>query len=82
MNTQPRRWTATIVCGDTEVELDATLSDNDLKVDQRKRAMQDARELGIAHGTIHVFKTTKAHGTVKDRSYLFHTMSDGSLCYV
>lgn len=77
-----RRWTAVIRDRDTGVEVDATPSHNDLKVDQRKQAMRDARDLGIEAGDVILYKTTKAHGTVRDRAYWFHTNDQGEMFYV
>lgn len=63
-----RRWTATIVQGNGEVEAD--LSEADLKADQMKLAIREA--VGYLNNGEHcevvILKTTKAHGTVVDTS--------------
>lgn len=62
-----RRWTATIEIDG--VVLDATLSSSDLKQDQTRQAIADVAALGEDKASIEVYKTTKANGTVRDRSW-------------
>ena len=60
-----RRWTAIIEIDG--VELDATLSSQDLKQDQTRQAIADVQALGADQAGITVYKTTKGKGTVRDR---------------
>jgi hypothetical protein len=54
--------------------VDADLSRNDLQRDQASAAYAEACQYVLAdmgtHAHVQLFKTTKAHGTVRDRGYL------------
>jgi len=61
-----RTWTATItVHGET---FDAELSPANLKRDQLQQTAREASEYleNGDHANINIYKTTKAHGTVRD----------------
>lgn len=79
----PRRWTATVTLYGTELNMaqsrdgetvDATPSRNDLQRDQLAAAYGEACQyllagMGVA-AEVQMHKTTKAHGTVRERSHV------------
>lgn len=71
---QPRTWTAKIEVRErgASTTIDASLSDADLLRDQVETAVRESCLLGVigtAEVEVVVYKTTRARGTERDRSY-------------